>query len=171
MNRAEGFGEFKGKGVRAGLTNDCIWPQELLGKFLRRSGSPEEFGLNKDLIANFEVGGWDSALVSTDLVAFLCFGYLGFEFLVEFVKIHRKLSRPGRRQFLLRVHRDVWVISLVGKEWGNTGSSARCIVVGELCQRKKSRPVILLIVTIVSQVLFQGLVSTFSLPITLWMVA
>ena len=95
MNRADGFGEFKGKGVRAGLTDDCIWPQELLGKFLRQSGSSEEFGLNKDLIADFEVGGRDSAPVSTDLIAFLGFGYLGFEFLVEFVKVHREFSRPG----------------------------------------------------------------------------
>ena len=171
MNRAEGFGEFKGKGVRAGLTDDCIWPQELLGKFLRRSGSPEEFGLNKDLIADFEVGGRDSAPVSTDLVTFLGFGYLGFEFSVEFVKVHREFSRPGRRQFLLGMDCDIGVVAFVGKEGGDTGGSARCIVVGEFCQRKKSRPVILLIVTIMSQVLFQGLVCTFSLPITLWMVA
>src|SRR3954453_1176207 len=94
MNRAEGFREFKGKGVRTGLTDDCIWPQELLGEFLRRSGSPGEFGLNKDLIADFEVGGRDSAPVRTDFVTFLGFGDLGFEFLVEFVKIHCELSCP-----------------------------------------------------------------------------
>src|SRR3954464_2640975 len=100
MNRAEGFGEFKGKGVRAGLTDDCIWPQELLGKFLRRSGSPEEFGFDKDLIADFEVGGWDSAPISTDLITFLGFSDLGFEFLVEFVKIHCEIPCLGQRQFL-----------------------------------------------------------------------
>src|SRR5436190_5233880 len=124
MNRAEGFGEFKGKGVRAGLTDDCIWPQILLGEFFRRSGSPEEFRFDKDLIAEVEVRRRNLAPVSTNLITFLGFGDLGFEFLVEFVKVHCELSCLGRRQFLLRMDCDIGMVAFVGKEGGDTGGSA-----------------------------------------------
>ena len=33
------------------------------------------------------------------------------------------------------VNSDVWVISLISKEWGNTGSSTQSIIIGKLCKR------------------------------------
>ena len=62
------------------------------------------------------------------------------------------------------------VIPLVGIEWGNSGSCARSIVVSKLCEWEQHEPVVLLIVAVDPDVLFQGLVSALGLTITFRMV-
>ena len=64
----------------------------------------------------------------------------------------------------------VRVIPLVGIEWGNGGSCAWSVVVSKLCEREQCEPVVLLIVAVDPDVLFQGLVSAPILTITFRMV-
>ena len=71
---------------------------------------------------------------------------------------------------MLRMYRDVRVISLVSKEWGYSGGSTRGIVVCEFCERKKLSPVVLLVVAVNPDVLFQCLISAFGLSVTFRMV-
>src|SRR6266481_1464620 len=49
----------------------------------------------------------------------------------------------------------------------NTGG----VVVCELCEGQKAGPIVLLVIAVYPEVLFKGLVSVLSLPITLWMIA
>ena len=65
---------------------------------------------------------------------------------------------------------DVWVISLVSEEWGYSGGSTRGIVVCELREREKLSPVVLLLVAVNPDVLFQCLICAFGLSIAFRMV-
>ena len=76
----------------------------------------------------------------------------------------------GGRQFSLKVDGKVRVIPLVGIERGNGGSRAQSIVVSKLCEREQCEPVVLLIVAVDLDVLFQGLVSALGLTVTFRMV-
>lgn len=66
---------------------------------------------------------------------------------------------------------EVWMVSFVGIEGGNTHGCRGSIVVGELHEQKKFRPVILLIIAINADVLFESLVSSLSLSVTFWIIA
>ena len=68
------------------------------------------------------------------------------------------------------MYRDVRVISLVSKGWGYSGGSSRGIVICELREREKLSPVVLLVVALNPDVLFQCLISAFSLSVTFRMV-
>ena len=57
------------------------------------------------------------------------------------------------------------MIPLVGIEWGNSGSHAQSIVVSKLHKQEQREPVVLLIVAVDPDVLFQGLVSVLGLTI------
>jgi hypothetical protein len=63
------------------------------------------------------------------------------------------------------------VVTFVGKERGNSSSSARSIVVSEFRKRKESEPIVLLVIAEYSEVLFQSLIDTFCLSITFGMIA
>ena len=71
---------------------------------------------------------------------------------------------------MLWVDGEVWVIAFVGVERGDLCGGARGIVVRELAERKELIPVVLLVVAVDPDILFQGLVSALSLPITFRMV-
>ena len=60
---------------------------------------------------------------------------------------------------------DVRVISLVGKEQRYSCSSTWSIVVSELRERKKFLPIVLLVIAVNSEVLFQCLVGAFGLSV------
>jgi len=66
---------------------------------------------------------------------------------------------------VLRVYRAVRVISLVGEEWRYSGGSTRSIVVCKLREWEKSLPIVLLVVAVNLEVLFQCLVGAFGLSI------
>jgi len=68
---------------------------------------------------------------------------------------------------MFQIHRDVRMITFVSKERGNTSSGARSIIVSEFCQREEFRPIVLLIVAIDLNVLFQGLIYLFGLSVSL----
>ena len=65
----------------------------------------------------------------------------------------------------------VRVIVLVGIEWGDSRSHTWSVVVHELCEQGQSEPVVLLIVAVDLDVLFQGLISALGLTITFGMVS
>src|SRR5882724_5374556 len=61
---------------------------------------------------------------------------------------------------------EVQTITLVGKEGCDASSGTWSIVVSKLSQWKEFGPIILLVVAIDSEVLFQSLISLFGLSIT-----
>ena len=58
----------------------------------------------------------------------------------------------------------------VGVEWGDLRCGTRGVVVCELAEGEELVPVVLLVVTVDPDILFQGLVSVLSLPVTFQMV-
>ena len=66
---------------------------------------------------------------------------------------------------------EIWVVSFISEERGHTSSLARRIVVGELSQRKQLRPVVLLVVAVGAEVLFEGLIDLLSLTIPFRMIS
>src|SRR3984957_802070 len=60
---------------------------------------------------------------------------------------------------------NVGVITFISEERRNTRCSTRSIVKSKLDQWKESFPVILLVVAVHTQILFQSLICSFSLPI------
>ena len=63
------------------------------------------------------------------------------------------------------------MIPLIGEKEGDTCSCTQSIVVGKFHKGQKVSPVVLLVVTIHIEVLFQILISSLSLAIPLWMVS
>ena len=61
---------------------------------------------------------------------------------------------------------DVGVIPLVCKEWGSTSSGIGGVIIHKFCEGQEVEPVVLLVVAVDSEVLFQGLAGAFSLPVT-----
>ena len=70
-------------------------------------------------------------------------------------------------QISLRMDGNVWVVTLVSKEWGHTGSCIRGVIVCELCERQELGPIVLLVIAVNLQVLFQHLVHSLCLSIAL----
>ena len=71
---------------------------------------------------------------------------------------------------MLGVYCDVQVISLVCEEWGYSSGSTWSIVVCNLREWEKLFPVVLLVVAVNSDVLFQCLVGAFSLSVAFRMI-
>jgi len=57
------------------------------------------------------------------------------------------------------------MVNFVSKERGNASSGAWSIIVSEFCQGEEFGPIVLLVIAIDSNVLFQGLICLFSLSI------
>ena len=87
--------------------------------------------LNVDLDSNLELQCQSPMGVCQTLIASLHIGDLGTEFLVEFIQVHSEFSGMNRSHFAFWVHRYIWMITLVCKEWGNPHSGAWSIVVGK----------------------------------------
>ena len=62
------------------------------------------------------------------------------------------------------------MIAFVGVEWGDLCCGTQGVVVRELAEREEPVPVVLLVVTVDPDSLFQGLISVLSLSITFRMV-
>ena len=62
------------------------------------------------------------------------------------------------------------MITFVSKERGNTSSGARSIIISKFHQREEFGPIVLLIIAINSNVLFQGLICLFSLSVSFRMI-
>ena len=71
----------------------------------------------------------------------------------------------------LGVNSKIRVVTFVGKEWRNSGSDVRSIVVCEFCQGKQVRPIILLVIAVHLEILFESLVNTFGLTVAFRMMS
>src|SRR6266478_4802970 len=65
---------------------------------------------------------------------------------------------------------EFWVISFVCKEWRHPCCCVHGIVVGKFGHWEKGSPIVLLVVRIHPQVLFQDLVSMLHLSVPFWVV-
>src|ERR1700730_4855749 len=119
VDRSHGLGESEYEGVRAGLSNDFERSEELFGKLLGGSGCMEILRFNVDLGSDLELWCWSLMGVRWTLIALLRIGDLGTELLVEFVQVHSEFSGTNQSHFAFWVHRYIWMITLVRKEWGN----------------------------------------------------
>ena len=72
----------------------------------------------------------------------------------------------GRAKSNFGVDCEVRVVALICKEERDTGSCTGRVIERELCEGQKFSPVVLLVVTVDSEVLFQGLIHPLSLSIT-----
>src|SRR6266545_67560 len=100
----------------------------------------------------------------------LHFGHLGLEVFVKLRQVDGIFSSAVGGQILLGVNRKFQVVSFVGEERGHTSSLARGVVVGKLSQRKQLGPVDLLVVTVSTEILLEGLIDPFGLTIPFRMI-
>src|SRR6202045_4915129 len=164
---SHGLRESEYKGVRAGFSDDFERSEEFFGKLPGGSGHAEILRLNIDSGSDLELRCQGPAGIHQTLIATLRIGDLGTEFLVELVQVHSEFSGTDRSYFAFQVHRYVRMITLVRKEWGNPRSGTRSIVVGEFHQGEEFGPVVLLIIAVTTEVLFQRLVSSLRLSVAL----
>src|SRR5262245_54556242 len=129
-----------------------------------------EFGFDHDVLSNLEVQCGDTALVSRLLISLLCFGDMVTELLMKFVKVDSKFSCSIRGKISFSMNSNAWIVSFVCVERRNTRSSIRCVVVGEFGDGKEFFPVVLLIIAINPNVLFQCLISSFRLAVSFRMI-
>ena len=71
---------------------------------------------------------------------------------------------------MFRVDGDVQMITLVSKKWRYSCSCMRSVVVGEFSKWKKFGPIVLLVVAVDLEILFQSLVHSFGLTISFRMI-
>jgi hypothetical protein len=136
VDRTEGFGESKSEGVGTGLSNYLEWTEIFLRKFLRGASCPEVVGFNKYLLSDFKFRCRSSSGIIGFLITFLSGFDLSLENFVQFVQIDSEFSGSGRGKVMFRMYGDVWMVALVSKERGDTGSCTRSIVVGEFRDRE-----------------------------------
>src|ERR1700731_4123651 len=128
---SHGLREAEYEGVGAGLSDDFERSEEFFGELPGGSGHMEILRLNVDSGSDLELQCWSLMGVRRTLIASLCIGNLGTEFLVEFVQVHSEFSGMNQSHFAFQVHRYIWMITLVHKEWGNPCSGTWSIVVGK----------------------------------------
>jgi len=108
--------------------------------------------------------------ISRALVTLLGSRHFGAEEGVEFCKISHIGVSTFRRQQSIGVDGDRGMVAFVGKERRDTSGSAWSIVISKFRKWEEVSPVVLLVVAIDVEVLFQSLVSTLGLTITFRMV-
>jgi hypothetical protein len=97
--------------------------------------------------------------------------HLVSEFLVERVEVRDKISGPSGGEIPLGMDGVRRVIAFVGEEGSNTRSVVRGVVVSEFSEGKEQTPVVLHVVAVHPNILFQSLVDTLGLSVGGRMVA
>jgi hypothetical protein len=123
------------------------------------------FHIDKYLFSDLEVQSWSMAMVSGDLLSFLHSGYGVSEILMEFIKVGDEVTGMGGSKFLLQVDGDVQMVTFISEEQRYACSSIRSVVIGELCNQEEVSPIVLLVITVDTEVLLQGLIHPFCLSI------
>ena len=93
------------------------------------------------------------------------------EVCVKFVEVDYIVVCSERGEIAFGVNVEVRVVTFVRVERRDTCGFARGVVVSELCEGKKLGPIILLVTTVMSKVLFECLIDTLCLTICLWVVS
>ena len=73
---------------------------------------------------------------------------------MKLVKVDCEGSGSGRSEVLFGMNREVWVVPFVQEERQDTSGSAWTVIISKFRKRKEFRPIVLLIVTIYSNILF-----------------
>jgi hypothetical protein len=128
-------------------------------------------GFDVHLLSNLEVRGRKTISVGGFLVSGLCVVDVGLEVVVEFAEVDSELSSMIRGDVALRMHGEIGVVAFVGEERRNAGGVAQSIILGKLSKQEKGGPVVLLVVAIASEVLFECLVDTFGLAVAFQVVS
>jgi len=90
---------------------------------------------------------------------------------VEFLEVGGIFLSVGRTEAQVRVDCDVRVVAFVGEEGRDTSGCARGVIKSELREWEEFSPIVLLVVTVDSEVLFKSLVHLLSLTISFWVIA
>ena len=114
------------------LCQDLIGPKKFVREFLGRPGHMKELGLNMDLTADLELWSRDLLGISRHLVSVLSFSNVQLQLLVQLIKVGDEDLGMCQCKVTFGVNGDVWVITIVGKEWCNAGGGTQSIVVCEL---------------------------------------
>ena len=101
----------------------------------------------------------------------LCCLDISPEGLVQLIKIYDKVLGVGGGKVAFQIGGDVQTITLVCKERRDSCSCTEGVVVGKFHEQQKVRPVVLLVVDVGMEVLFQYLIDAFCLSIGLRVVA
>ena len=147
------------------MSDDFVGSEVFFGELLRGSGGADVLGADIDEVSDAEVRGRESVLVSLDLVPCLGFGDALSECGVEFVKVDGEFTGPRGGKVALRVDGESGVVTLVGEEGRDSGCGVRSVVVRKLRKREEFGLVVLLIVAVNTEVLFQGLVDALRLTV------
>ena len=139
------------------FSNDQIWFIVLLVELPERSCDINEFCFNKNFLSKLKVQCWNLFCICRLLISFLSCSDLVIEFLVKLVQVNSKFLSLVRSEIIFRMNRKGRIISLVGKSWWNVCSYLRSIIVSKLSERKKRFPVVLLVIVVYLNVLFQYL--------------
>ena len=97
--------------------------------------------------------------------------YFRLESTLEFIKINCKVVDVEEDYVAFRVSCNVWMIPFIHENLKDTSNSAENIIESKFHKSKKFRLVVLLVVIIYSEVLFQSLISSFCLPISFQVIA
>jgi hypothetical protein len=60
---------------------------------------------------------------------------------------------------------DIRMLTFISEERRDACSSVRSVVIGKLCDRKEVSPIVLLIITVDTEILLQGLIHSFCLSV------
>jgi hypothetical protein len=97
----------------------------------------EEFCFDIGLVANLEFGWRNAAVVSAFFVLSSHVADVNLEVLVKFSQVDwRTPMCAGRSHVAFWMNCNIWVVTLVSKEWRGTGRLVRSIVIRELRKRK-----------------------------------
>jgi len=90
---------------------------------------------------------------------------------VEFLEVGGIFLSVGRTEAQVGVDCDVGVVAFVGEEGGDTSGCTRGVVKSELCEWEEFGPIVLLVVAVDSEILFESLVHPLGLTISFWVIA
>ena len=89
---------------------------------------------------------------------------------MEFLEVRGIFLSMGRTEAQVGVDFDVGVVAFVGEEGRDTCGCARGVIKSELRKWEEFSPIVLLVVTVDSEVLFEGLLRLLSLTISFWVI-
>jgi len=92
------------------------------------------------------------------------------ELLVKLIEVSDKVTCASGCEVTLGMNSNVRVVALVGEEGRNASRSTGRVVVSELGKWQEFGPVVLLVIAVDSEVLFQSLVRSFSLAVPFRMI-
>jgi len=89
---------------------------------------------------------------------------------MEFLEVGGIFLSTGRTEAQVGVDCYVRVVAFVGEEGRDTSGCARGVVKSELCEWEEFGPIVLLVVTVDLEILFESLVHPLGLTISLWVI-